>query len=249
MDKNQKIEDLNAYLENIQESTILVLCYKYKKVDGRSSFKKNLEKKGVYFESKKLYENEIPKWIIDYLKKKQYKISPDACKLLSDFLGNDLQKIANEINKLIINVPAFSTITAEIIEENIGISKDFNIFELQKAIGNKDIVKANQIINYFAANPKENPNIKNMPILSSFFTKLLIYHELSDKSDRSVGAALGLNPYFVKEYHNAARHFSREKLMQIFSLLREYDLKSKGVDNNSASDGELMKELIFKIMH
>jgi len=249
MEKNQKIEDLNAYLEKAQESTILVLCYKYKKVDGRSSFKKTLEKKGVYFESKKLYDNEIPKWIIDYLKNKEYGISPDACSLLSDYLGNDLQKIVNEISKLIINVPLRSTITADIIEENIGISKDFNIFELQKAIGNKDIVKANQIINYFAANPKENPNIKNLPILSSLFSKLLIYHELPDKSNRSVAAALGINPFFVNDYHTASRNYSREKLMQIYSLLREYDVKSKGVDNNSASDGELLKELIFKIMH
>ena len=193
-----KIENLNAYLDNIQTSTILVLCYKYKKIDGHSSFKKNIEKKGVLYESKKLYENEIPGWITNYLKKKEFQITPSACKLLADFLGTDLQKIVNEINKLIINVPQKTSITPEIIEENIGISKDFNVFELQKALGNKEIVKANQIINYFAANPRENPLVKIMPILYSFFVKVLSYVELTDKSQRNAASVLGVNPFFVK---------------------------------------------------
>ncbi|NVN95496.1 MAG: DNA polymerase III subunit delta [Bacteroidetes bacterium] len=244
-----KIEGLNSYLENIQNSTILVLCYKYKKIDGRTSFKKNIEKKGVFFESKKLYENEISNWIINYLKKKEFQITPSACKLLADFLGTDLQKIVNEINKLIINVPQNTSITPEIIEDNIGISKDFNVFELQKALGNKEIVKANQIINYFAANPRENPLVKILPILYSFFVKILTYIELTDKSQKNAASVLGVNPFFVKDYDTASRKFTREQLHQIISLLRIYDVKSKGVDNASATDGELMKELVYKILH
>ncbi len=245
----EKIEELNTYLDNIQNSTSLVLCYKYKKIDGRTSFKKNIEKKGVFFESKKLYDNEIPNWITDYIKKQQFQITPNACKLLADFLGTDLQKIVNEITKLIINVPQNTTITPEIIEENIGISKDFNVFELQKALGNKDIVKANQIINYFAANPRENPLVKILPILYSYFIKILTYIELPDKSQRNAASVLSVNPFFVKDYEAASRKYNKVQLHQIISLLREYDLKSKGVDNVSATDGELMKELIFKILH
>jgi DNA polymerase-3 subunit delta len=244
-----KIEELNSYIDNILNSTILVLCYKYKKIDGRTSFKKNAEKKGVFFESKKLYDNEIPGWITNYLKKKEFKITDNACKLLADYLGTDLQKIVNEINKLIINVPQNTSITPEIIEENIGISKDFNVFELQKALGNKDILKANQIINYFAANPKDNPLMKILPILYSYFIKILTYIELSDKSQRNAASVLSVNPFFVKDYEAASRKYSKEQLHQIISLLRQYDVKSKGVDNASVSDGELMKELIYKILH
>ncbi len=245
----EKIEELNTYLDNIQQSTILVLCYKYKKVDGRTIFKKNIDKKGVFFESKKLYDNEIPAWITNYLKKKQYQISTDACKLLADYLGTDLQKIVNEIIKLIINVPQNTTITPELIEENIGISKDFNVFELQKALGTKDVLKANQIINYFTSNPKENPLVKILPILYVYFVKVLTYIELTDKSQRNAASVLSVNPYFVKDYETASNKYSRIQLHQIIALLREYDVKSKGVDNVSATDGELMKELIFKILH
>jgi len=245
----EKIEELNTYFDNIQNSTILVLCYKYKKIDGRTSFKKNVEKKGVFFESKKLYDNEIPAWINNYLKNAGFQITPNACKLLADFLGADLQKIVNEINKLIINVPQNASITPEIIEENIGISKDFNVFELQKALGNKEIVRANQIINYFAANPKDNPLVKILPILYTYFIKILTYIELPDKSQRNAASVLSVNPYFVKDYETASRKFNREQLHTIISLLREYDVKSKGVDNASTNDGELMKELIYKILH
>ncbi|MFZ4398677.1 MAG: DNA polymerase III subunit delta [Bacteroidales bacterium] len=245
----EKIEELNIYLDNIQKSTILVLCYKYKKIDGRTSFKKNIEKKGVFFESKKLYDNEIPAWINNYLKRKQLQITPNACKLLSDFLGTDLQKIVNEIDKLIINIPENSNITPEIIEENIGISKDFNIFELQKALANKEIIKANQIINYFAANPKENPLVKIIPILFSYFIKVLTYIELPDKSQRNAASILSVNPYFIKDYESASLKFSKKKLYEVISILREFDLKSKGVDNVSATDGELMKEMVFRILH
>lgn len=244
-----KIEDLASYLDNMQNSTLLVLCYKYKKIDGRTAFKKNLEKKGVFFESKKLYDNQLPDWITTYLRIKNYQITPNAAKLLADFLGNDLQKIVNEINKLIINVPANTTVTPELIEENIGISKDFNVFELQNALGAKDIVKSNQIINYFAANPKENPLVKVIIILYPFFNKILTFQQLTDKSQKNAASVLGVSPFYVKGYEEAAKKYSTEKLMQIISILREYDLKSKGVDSVSTSDGDMMKEMVYKILH
>ncbi len=244
-----KIEEFQAYLENPLKSTILVLCYKYGKFDKRKSFYKSVEKHGVAFESARLYDNKIPEWINDYLRKRKYAITPKASALLLEFLGTDLGKIVNELQKLLINIPAGSEIDEDYVEKNIGISKDYNVFELQKALGRKDILKANQIILYFAANPRENPLPKVLPILSSFFAKVLQYHYLPDKSQNAVASALGIRPFFVADFQQAARSFSVRKLVSVISLLREYDLKGKGVDSISASDGDLMKEFIFKILH
>ena len=244
-----KIEDFLPYLEHPLSSTILVLCYKYSKFDRRKLFFKAVEKHGVAFESAKLYDNKIPDWISDYLRKRKYAITPKAAALLTEFLGADLGKIVNEIQKLLINIPAGSEINEEYVEKNIGISKDFNVFELQKALGKKEVVKANQIILYFAANPRENPLVKTIPSLYSYFSKLLLYHFLPDKSRNAAAAALSVNPYFVADYQFAARNYPVGKLLSIISYIREYDLKAKGVENASASDGDLMKELIFKILH
>ena len=245
----EKIEEFQAYVENPLTSTILVLCYKYGKPDKRKGFFKAVEKNGVTFESAKLYDNKIPDWINDYLRQRKYSITPKAAALLTEFLGADLGKIVNEIQKLLINIPVGAEINEAYVEKNIGISKDFNVFELQKALARKDVVKANQIILYFAANPRENPLVKVIPILSSYFSKVLFYHYLPDKSKNSVAAALGVNPFFVADYQQAAKSFPPGKTVSIISLIREYDLKSKGVNNASATDGELMKELIFKILH
>jgi DNA polymerase-3 subunit delta len=244
-----KIDELQSYAEHPLASTILVLCYKYGKLDKRKSLYKAIEKAGVTFESARLYDNKIPDWINDYLRQRKYSITPKAAALLTEFLGADLGKIVNEIQKLLINIPAGAEITEDYVEKNIGISKDFNVFELQKALARKDVVKANQIIFYFAANLRENPLVKVIPILSGYFTKLLTYHYLPDKSKMAVASALGINPFFVSDYQQAARSFPAGKTISIISLLREYDLKAKGVDNASAGDGELMKELIFKILH
>jgi DNA polymerase III subunit delta len=244
-----KIEDFQSYIEHPLASTILVLCYKYNKIDKRKGFYKAIEKHGVTFESAKLYDNKVPDWISDYLRQRKYSITPKAAALLTEFLGADLGKIVNEIQKLLINIPAEAEINEEYVEKNIGISKDFNVFELQKALARKEVVKANQIILHFAANPRENPLVKIIPILYSYFSKVLTYHYLPDKSKNSVAAALSVNPFFVADYQQAARSFPVGKTISVISLLREYDLKSKGVDNASASDGELMKELIFKILH
>jgi DNA polymerase-3 subunit delta len=233
------------------ESTLLVLCYKYEKIDRRKSLFKSIEKKGILFESARIYDNKIPDWIAEYVKKQNYSISTKACFLLAEFLGNDISKIVNEISKLIINISEKQEITEDYVEKNIGISKDYNVFELQKALGKKDVLKANQIINYFAANPRENPLVKVIPLLFSYFSKILIYHHLPEKSRNNVAAALSINPFFVMDYQQAAANFTSGKVISIISILREYDLKSKGVDSNGTSfpDGELMKELIFRILH
>ncbi len=245
----EKIEDFQPYFENPLTSTILVLCYKYTKYDKRKTFYKTIEKHGVAYESARLYDNKIPDWINEYLRKRNYSITPKASALLCEFLGADLGKIVNEIQKLLINIPAGAEINEEYVEKNIGISKDFNVFELQKALAKKDVVKANQIILHFAANLRENPLVKVIPILHSYFVKVLTYHYLPDKSKNSVASALSVNPFFVADYQQAARNFPVGKVVSVISYLREYDLKAKGVENSSAGDGELMKELIFKILH
>jgi len=245
----QKIEELEKYIENPLQSTLLVINYKYKKVDKRKTFSKLVEKKGVLFESKKLYDNQVPDWINHFAAQKGYRISPKATSMLSEYLGTDLSKIVNEISKLILNIPEKAEINESLVEQNIGISKDFNIFELQNAIGTRNIVKANQIANYFAASPKENPLVKTILMLFSYFTKLLIYHQLTDKSRNSVASALSVSPAFVRDYEIAARNYNPKKLEAIVSLLRNYDLKSKGVNNVSTTEGELLRELLFKILH
>ncbi len=244
-----KIEELEKYLENPLASTLLVFNYKYKKIDKRRTFAKLIDKKGVLFESKKLYDNQIPAWIYSYVVQKGYQITPKANAMLAEYLGADLGKIVNEISKLILNIPPKAEITETLVEQNIGISKDFNIFELQNAIGSRNIVKANQIANYFAASPKENPLVKTIIMLFSYFSKLLIYHQLTDKSRNNVASALSIVPNFVKDYETAARNYPPHKLINIVSILREYDLRSKGVNNVSTSEGEMLREMLFRILH
>jgi DNA polymerase-3 subunit delta len=245
----RNIEELQSYVENPLRSSLLVLCYKYKKIDKRRSFAKAIEKSGVFFESARLYENRIPDWIRMYLKERNFGITVKACMLLTEFLGTDLTRIANELGKLQINTSPGSVIDEKQIEQQIGIHKDFNVFELQKALGTRDVFKANQIAAYFAGNPRENPLIKTLSILHGFFIKLMIYHQLKDKSKNAVAAALGVNPFFVQDYQTSAQNYTMAQLTRIVSLFREYDLKSKGVDNVSAGDGELLKELVFRVLH
>jgi len=248
----QEVKDLEALTPYVQEplsSTLLVLCFKYSKIDKRKSLAKAVAKTGVLFESPRLYDNKIPGWIEQYVKNKNYSISPKATYMLFEFLGTDLSKITNEIQKLIINVPEGTVIDEVLVEKNTGISKDFNVFELQKAIGNRQGYKANQIIRYFGANPRDNPMVKVVPILYSFFSKVLLYHHLQDKSRNNAAAALAIHPFFLQDYQETAKNFSPGKIRDVIGLLREYDLKSKGVGNVSATDGELMKEMIYRIMN
>ncbi|MDQ3111138.1 MAG: DNA polymerase III subunit delta [Bacteroidota bacterium] len=245
----RNIEELDSYIANPLDSTILVICYKYKTLDKRKSFPKTVAKKGVLFESKKLYENKIPDWITSYLKEKKYTASPKSSQMLTEYLGTDLGKITNELDKLMINLPPGTEITPDHIQMNIGISKDFNTFELNDALTKRDVVKANRIINYFAANSKDHPLVLTIASLNSFFVKLLRYHGLEDKSKESAAKALGVHPFFVSDYIAAARNYPMQKLKAIAGYLREYDLRSKGIDNATADDGALMKELIWKILH
>lgn len=243
------VNALVAYLQQPQTSTILVFCYKYKTLDKRSTIYKSLQKNHVYLETKKLYDNKIPDWITEFVQEHKFKISPKASYLLAESLGNDLSKIANEVKKLFINLKEGEEITLELVQDNIGISKEFNVFELQDALAKKDILKANRIINYFSANEKEHPSVMTLSSLYGYFTKVLLYHFVPDKSKFVVAQALGVNPFFVDGYVNAAKNYNTAKLKSIFSYLKEYDLKTKGVDNNGVNNGELMKELMFKILH
>ena len=237
-----------AYLENPLQSTILIFCYKYGKFDKRKKAYKIIEKKGLVFESSPLYENKVPSWIEGFVAEIGYKINNQASVMMAEYLGNDLSKIANELEKLMLNIAAGQEITLKHIQENIGISKEYNVFELQSALSRKDVFKTNQIINYFEANPKANPIVLIMGNLNNFFSKVLVYHYIKDRSPQNLGRELGVNPYFLKDYEQAAKHFNYDKTTHIISYLREYDLKSKGVDA-SANHGALLKELIFKILH
>lgn len=249
-DLSKSFEAFNAYFENIQPTTTLVFNYKHKKPDKRKSVFKKLAKVGMLFESKKLYDNQVPTWINSYIKAKAFSIEPKATQMLVEFLGTDLHKIANELDKLMIVLPEGSTIKAIDVEENIGISKDFNNFELRKAIGVKNVVKANQIINYFAQNPKSNPLVVTLSLLHSFFTQLLQYHALPNKNDhKKVATALGVHPFFVRDYITAGKNYPMRKVSQIIGYLREADVKSKGVGARDISDADLLKELLFKILH
>ncbi len=248
----KKFEDdelMMAFLQKPVPTTLLVLEYKYKKVDGRKSLVKQMKKSAVFFESKKLYDNEIPSWIEKMISGMGFTISPQTSSILAESLGNDLTKIQNEIRKLVINVENKAEITPEIVEQNIGISKDYNIFEFQNALGERNILKANKIINYFTANPKEHPLLFVIIMMFSYFRKLYLFHFLTDKSDRNVAAQLAIRPFFVREYRLAAGRYSKQKLRQIIGILRDYDRKAKGVDSAAIDDGGIMKEMVYKIIH
>ena len=248
-DLSRSIEKLVSYVENPQLSTVLVICYKYKTIDKRKKLYKALQKSSVIYNSKKLYENQVGEWIRRVLSGKKYQIESKATLMLVEFLGNDLSKISNELNKLMVILPKESTITPKDIEENIGISKDYNNFELRKAIGERDVYKANMIINYFAKNQKSNPIVVTISLLNSLFTQVLIYHSLKDKSKSSVARALKISPFFVSDYITAAKNYPMRKVSQIITYLRDADVKSKGVGANALPNGEILKELIFKIIH
>jgi DNA polymerase-3 subunit delta len=245
----EKIENLQPYVENPQPSTILVIAYKYKKIDQRKSFAKSVDKAGVIFDSAKIYDNKVPAWINEQVTVKGHSIRPEASWLLAEYLGNDLGRISNELDKLLINLPAGNAVDIAQIERNIGISKDYNIFELQNALGVRDIAKANRIVSHFAANTKQNPMIVVLTVLFGFFMKLMIYHQLADKSKSNVASVLSVNPFFVKDYIQASENYSFRRLRSIIALLREYDLRLKGINNGSTEEGELLRELVYKILH
>jgi DNA polymerase-3 subunit delta len=247
--KEEEINLLEEYVKNPQHTTILVICFKYKTLDKRKSLGKSIAQAGVLFSSAKLYDNAIPAWIEKFVKGQGLAIGPQASNLMAEYLGTDLSRIVNEIEKLKINLKGRKEIGVDDVQNFIGISKDYNVFELQIAIGKRDVLKANRIINYFAANPKENPLPFVMANFYSYFSKLLLYHGAPDKSPYALAGAMGINHFFIKDYEQAGRIYTADKLRKIIGFLREYDLKSKGFETGNVESGELMKELLFKILH
>ncbi len=252
----RKLEDLEIYLKAPQKSTILVICHKLKQCDSKGKSEKTrkvmalADKIGVLFESKKLYDYQISGWITQYLAEKGITIPPVPANLLNEYLGTDLSKISNELDKLIITLPPDAKkITVEHIERNIGLSKDFNRFELTKSLGERNILKVNRIADYFSKNPANNPLTLSLSSIHQYFLKIFKYHFLKDKSNGNVSIELGVNIFFVDEYKNAAKIYNPRKCVEIFSILRDYDLRAKGLNNDSTDDGELLREAVFKIMH
>lgn len=248
---NRKLDDLEPYIENPQENTILVMGYKYKKIDKRKSFYKKLKKsdKVTFLETKKVYDNQIPGWIEKYVKEKGYSIDAVSTRLLADYVGNDLGRLVNEINKLFITADESKKITPETIETNIGISKDFNIFELTKALGSKDVFKAQQIVHYFEANPKDNPLQMITIMLYNYFVKVFLYHRFKSGNPREIASSIGVNPAFINDYAIAARNYSPGVIRKIISDIRTLDLKSKGYGSVDGKDYGPLSEFVYKCIH
>ncbi|MDA0732321.1 MAG: DNA polymerase III subunit delta [Bacteroidetes bacterium] len=247
--RKDELEKLAAYAESPLSSTVLVFCYMNKKIDGRSKAVKALSKNGILFLSDKLLDYKLPQWIAEYISSVKLSIDPQSAQLLAEYLGNDLRKVVNEITKLKISLPEGSALTSEVIEKHIGISKDYNVFELQRALGTKDVEKSSRIVNHFEANPKNNPLAMVIPVLSAYFSRLFVYHGLKDKSQNAAARAMSCSPYAVRDYSSAAKVYSVSKVARIFGYLRDADRKSKGQGNATISDGMLLRETVFKILN
>lgn len=244
---SQKI--LEQYLKNPLPSTILVFCHKYKVLDGRKSIAKVLDQYAVVVTSKAIYDNQVPDWIQRYISEKGFAITEKAKQMLADNIGANLERLSNEIDKMTLNFQSGEKIDEAAVQKFVGISKDFNVFELQKALAVKDVVKSNRIVNYFAANPKSHPAIPVIALLYMFYSKLLIVHHTGDKSERALAGKLGVNPYFVKEYLIAARNYPLPKVIRNIRSLRKADMQCKGIDYANMQDGQILKELIFNLLH
>lgn len=245
----KQMDALLGYVKQPMPNNILVLAHKYKKLDGKTTIAKQLRQHSVNFESKKLYDNQIPAWIEEHLKTYGYHITPKAAALLAEFVGADLSRLSNELQKLTLVVPPSSNITPEDIERNIGISKDYNNFELVNALAYKDVLKANKIIKYFGDNPKDHPGVVLTAVLYNYFSKVMVAHYTTDKSTRGLAVALKINPFFAKDYMVGMQNYNMNKLIKIIGYLREFDTRGKGVNNVSTSSYDLMRELVFKILH
>ena len=244
------IEKLIDYVNGVASTTILVINYKNKKLDKRKALGKLLNYKGYIFDSDPIKDYRLPEWIVDQGKIIDLKVHPKAAILLAEFLGNDLSSIISTLDKLKVVLDDQKEISADVVHEHVGFSKEFNLFELQNAIAEKNVMKANLIIRHFGHNSKNYPMVLTISSLYVFFTKLMKYHFYVGKfSEGEIAKKIGVHTYFLKQYKVATRFYSKNKLARIFGYLREYDLKSKGVGNYSSSENELMKELIFKIMH
>ena len=250
----QNVKDMESLVYYVQKplpSTILVICHKHGTLDKRKKLAATIEKVGVLFESKKIKDTQLSGFITSFLKRKSVDIEPKAAEMMAEFVGTDLSRMAGELEKLVLTLPAGQKrITPEQIERNIGISKDYNNFELKNAIIARDVLKANKIIKYFDENPKTNPIQATLSVLFNFFSNLMLVYYAPDKSEQGIASMLGLkSTWQAKEYLAAARVFSGVKVMQIIGEIRYCDAQSKGVDNVSLKDGDLLRELIFKILH
>jgi DNA polymerase III subunit delta len=246
---SRTIDKLESYVDNPMATTVLVFCYKYKTLDKRKKVTKLLAQKGVVYESKKLYDNQVGDWIKRVLSGKKYLIEPKAAAMLVEFLGTDLSKINNELEKLQIILPLGSTINPKHIEENIGFSKDFNNFELLNALGSRNQLKAFQIAHYFSDNPKSNPLVVTTSTVFGFYVKILKYHGLKDRNPKNVASVLGVSPYFLKDYDVALKNYPMKKVSQIITALRDIDVKSKGVGANALPQSDLLREMLYKIFN
>ncbi len=240
---------LSAYITNPLATTILVFAYKNKTLDGRKALGKELDKKAILVTSKKLYDNKIPGWIAEYCKDNGHAIRQKAVMLIAEHVGNDLSKIANEIKKMLINFKGHTEIDEEHVERYIGISKDYNVFELQNALGKRQVLKANTIINYFEQDPKSNPIIPIIALLYSYYSKILLVHHAKDKSDRAIASVLKVNPFFAKDYIIASKNYKLGSTILAIQAIQKADLQSKGIVGGSLAQGQILKELVFTIMH
>ncbi|HWB64508.1 MAG TPA: DNA polymerase III subunit delta, partial [Chitinophagales bacterium] len=238
-----------AYLKRPVKSTVLVFAWKHGTPDGRKAFSKEVKKAGVFYESKPLYENQVAPWVKSWLKSRKYSIEEQAAELLVEFTGNDIAKVVNELEKLIIGKQPGAAITLDDIEKGVGVSKEFNVFELNNALARGDKTKAYQIVNYFIANPKNGPLVLVLGTLQGFFNKVYLCYLNKSLPDKDLAGILKVSPFFVKDYKAAIANYTLQKLEHIFYLLEEYDLRSKGVNNVNIKEGELMKEMIARILN
>jgi len=242
------IEKLESYFEKPLDSTILVVSYKEKRVDGRTKFAKLLKEKGVLLSTKKIYDNQLPQWTEEIVNNHGYEISKKAIMLLVDHIGNDLSRIENEIEKILVNLGKRKTINEDDIEEFIGISKEFNVFEFQNALATKNLPACIRIVQYFEANPKAAPIQLIFPSFYSFFSKLYMIHGLNSRDEKTVAASIGVNPFFVKDYLQAVKLYTFPQVEKAILLLHQYNLKSVGISAIGTEDASLLKEMVFKII-
>lgn len=238
---------LEAYIEQPLESTVFVVAHKQGKIDGRSKMAKLVKDKGVILSTKKLYDNQLPSWAEAYVKSQGLAISEKACILLADHIGNDLSRIANEIDKLLVNLPQGKKIDENDIEKYVGISKEYNVFELQNALGQQDMPKVMRIIRYFSANPKAAPIQMVIPALYNYFSKINLLFGVKG-GEKEMASALGVHPFFLKDYTAAARKFGPGGTERAILLLHQYNLRSIGINDSGNEDGELMKEMVFRML-
>ncbi len=245
---SRNMDKFVSYFQNPLHSTILVFNFKYKKLDGRGSAFKALKKNATILDAKKIYADKVPFWIEQQAKSRGFTIHPKSAYLISNYIGSDLSRIDSELNKLSLVLNKGDEISPDIIERHIGISKEYNNFELTNALAYKDAKKAFSIVKYFEQNPKDNPLVVTVSVLYNFFSKVMVLHTLNDKSQAAT--ALGINRFFLKEYQQAARSYPLKKITRIISFLREADVRSKGVGaTGSVSQGEILREFVYKSLN